>query len=328
MKNTEVRMRLGWVELYEETKDAGYVCRRCGISRPTLRKWYRRYKENGLKGLESQSKKPKHSPRQKIFQEQETWILALRKEMNIGARRIQNELVRQYDYHLSLASIQKVLQRNKVEPIQKPRRKKKHKRYQKEIPGERIQMDTCKIRPGMYQFTAVDDCTRLLVFEIYPRRTAKNTLLFLDKVCEEMPFPIQRIQTDRGTEFFAYKVQERLMEWGIKFRPNRPGAPHLNGKVERAQKTVLDEFYAITDLDDPELSLRLAEWQHFYNWTRKHGSIGTTPMDKLSKYSSKTPYWDDVERMFEPEKEYIRAISFLDDQAVRKLKRSILSASD
>ena len=159
MKNTELRMRLGWVELYEETKDAGFVCRRCGISRPTLRKWCRRYKEHGIKGLESQSKKPKHSPRQKIFQEQENWILTLRKEMNIGARRIQNELIRQYDYHLSLASIQKVLQRNKVEPIQKPRRKKKHKRYQKEVPGERIQMDTCKIRPGMYQFTAVDDCT-------------------------------------------------------------------------------------------------------------------------------------------------------------------------
>jgi transposase InsO family protein len=73
-------------------------------------------------------------------------------------------------------------------------------------------------------------------FEIYPRRTAKSTLLFLDKVVEVRPFPIQRIQTDRGTEIMAYKVQERLMDWRIKFRPNRPGAPHLNGKVERARK--------------------------------------------------------------------------------------------
>ena len=48
MNSTKVRMRLGWVQLYEETQDAGYVCRRCGISRPTLRKWYRRYLENGL----------------------------------------------------------------------------------------------------------------------------------------------------------------------------------------------------------------------------------------------------------------------------------------
>jgi transposase InsO family protein len=323
MNNAEVRMRLGWVQLYEETQDAGYVCRRCGISRPTLRKWYRRYQENGLEGLESLSRRPQKSPQQKIFQKQEKWILELRDEMNIGARRIQNELVRKYDFHLSLASIQKILNRNKVKPIQKPKRKKKHKRYQKEVPGERVQIDTCKIKPGMYQFTAVDDCTRYLVVEIYPRRTAKNTLLFLEKVCEEMPFPIQRIQTDRGTEFFAHKVQERLLEWGIKFRPNRPGAPHLNGKVERVQKTVIDEFYAIADLDDPELSLRLAEWQHFYNWYRKHGSIGTTPMEKLGHRYSTTPYCDDVEMMFDPEKEYIRAQSYLDDQAMKKLKRSL-----
>jgi len=299
------------------------VCRRCGISRPTLRKWHRRYQEKGLEGLKNQSKKPNFSPNRKIFAEQEEWILKLRREMNIGARRIQNELVRQYNLNLSLSSIQKVLARNQVKPILKPRRRKKHKRYQKEIPGERVQMDTCKIRPGMYQYTAVDDCTRCLVVEIYPRRAGKYTHLFLEKVIEEMPFPIQRIQTDRGTEFFAYKVQERLMEWGIKFRPNRPGAPHLNGKVERAQKTVLDEFYAIADLNDPELSLKLSEWQYFYNWIRKHGSIGTTPIGKLSQLYSKTPYWDEIEEMFEPDKEYIRALSYLDDQALQKLKRSM-----
>lgn len=33
---------------------------------------------------------------------------------------------------------------------------------------------------------------------------------------ERMPFPIQRIQTDRGLEFFAYEVQERLKKYGIK----------------------------------------------------------------------------------------------------------------
>jgi hypothetical protein len=29
---------------------------------------------------------------------------------------------------------------------------------------------------------------------------------------DRLPFSIQRIQTDRGQEFFAYQVQERLME--------------------------------------------------------------------------------------------------------------------
>jgi hypothetical protein len=42
----------------------------------------------------------------------------------------------------------------------------------------------------------------------------------------------ERIQTDRGLEFFAEAVQRRLMEWGIKFRPTKPRSPHLNGKVD------------------------------------------------------------------------------------------------
>jgi transposase InsO family protein len=320
MNDAEIRMRLGWVKLYQETGDAGYVCRRCGISRPTLRKWHKRYQEQGIEGLRSKSRRPINSPSRKIFKEQEKWILELRNSMNIGARRIQNELLRQYNFQLSLASIQKVLDKHSAKPIRKVKRRKQIKRYQKEIPGERVQMDTCKIRPGMYQFTAVDDCTRYLVAEIYPRRAGKYTMQFLETLVDEMPFPIQRIQTDRGTEFFAHAVQDRLLEWGIKFRPTPPASPHLNGKVERVQQTILLEFYALANLDAPDLSQQLAEWVHFYNWYRKHGSIKTTPSAKVTSLHAKTPYWDEVVTDFDPGKERIRAISYLDDQALGKLK--------
>jgi hypothetical protein len=58
-----------------------------------------------------------------------------------------------------------------------------------------------------------------------------------------MPFAIQRLQTDGGTEFFAEDVQRRLMAEAIGFRPVPPRSPHLNGKVERVQRTVLEEFW-------------------------------------------------------------------------------------
>ncbi|EHU07708.1 putative transposase 7 [Escherichia coli DEC1A] len=51
-------------------------------------------------------------------------------------------------------------------------------------------MDTCKIGPGLYQYTSVDDCTRYRVLRLYSRRTAVNSLDFIDCVIEEMPFPI------------------------------------------------------------------------------------------------------------------------------------------
>ena len=105
----KIQGRLKWVTLYEKVEDAGFVCRRCGISRPTLRKWVRRYQQSGLDGLADLSRRPKSSPNQKIDDEKVKWILKLRIEKNIGARRIQNELKRQYQYSLSLSTIHKVL---------------------------------------------------------------------------------------------------------------------------------------------------------------------------------------------------------------------------
>ena len=51
--------------------------------------------------------------------------------------------------------------------------------------------------------------------ELYKRRSATNTLDFIDVMIEQFPFPVQRIQCDRGREFFAVKVQEKLMKYSI-----------------------------------------------------------------------------------------------------------------
>ena len=110
-----------------------------------------------------------------------------------------------------------------------------------------------------------------------------------------MPFAVRRIQTDRGNEIFAEKFQRQLMEWAIKFRPIEPASPHLNGKVERAQLTVLDEFYATVDIKSPELSQELSEWQHYYDWQRPHTSLnGETPIDVNYELMPNMPYVDDV----------------------------------
>ena len=128
--NRDIQQRLTWVKLYQELGDAGLVCRRCGISRPTLRKWSRRYLEHGIKGLESQSRKPHSSPNTKITQYYEKLILELRCKRNLGARRIQSELRRQHEVHLGLATIHKTLKRNQVKPIRKYRRKKDYIRME------------------------------------------------------------------------------------------------------------------------------------------------------------------------------------------------------
>jgi transposase InsO family protein len=262
-------------------------------------------------------------PFQKVFSSQTKLIQRLRQK-NFGARRIQSELIRHHEFHLSLATIHKTLKRLNVGPLVRLKRKRSQfKRYSRPIPGDRVQMDTCKIGKGFYQYTAVDDCTRYKVVALFPKRTAANTLNFLEQVVEEMPFPVQRIQTDRGGEFFAYKVQERLMEWGIKFRPVRPGSPHLNEKVERAQKTDLDEFYTAVSLKASDLEDQLAQWQHYHNWQRPHGGLnGKAPIDRYFDVLPKTPFSEEVYSKYDPSKERFRSQNYQDDLRLQKLKRS------
>ena len=52
-----------------------------------------------------------------------------------------------------------------------------------------------------YQFTAIDDCTRLRVLRIYPRLNQKTAIQFVDYVLYRLPFGVEVIQTDNGAEF-------------------------------------------------------------------------------------------------------------------------------
>ena len=64
--NAKIKARLKWLELYKEKRNAGLVCLRCGISRPTLRKWFRRYEESGIDGLYDKSTRLLRSPNKKV----------------------------------------------------------------------------------------------------------------------------------------------------------------------------------------------------------------------------------------------------------------------
>jgi transposase InsO family protein len=74
----------------------------------------------------------------------------------------------------------------------------------------------------------------------------------------------------------------------------------LNGKVERAQQTVLTEFYATADLKAADFEEQLGLWQMYYNYQRIHGSLGTTPIQRVSELLSQTPYSDEVQAAFNP----------------------------
>jgi transposase InsO family protein len=55
-----------------------------------------------------------------------------------------------------------------------------------------------------------------------------------------------------------------------------PGRPKINGRVERANRTHTEEFYAVTDAEPTLADLRpaLLEWETTYNTVRPHQALG------------------------------------------------------
>lgn len=97
------------------------------------------------------------------------------------------------------------------------------------------------------------------------------------------------------------------MDWAIKFRPIPPRSPHLNGKVERAQRADLEEFWATVDPKDTDIEMRLAEWQHHWNWERPHTALnGATPIERVCELLDKTPLTEEIETRYDADKERIR----------------------
>jgi transposase InsO family protein len=159
------------------------------------------------------------------------------------------------------------------------------------MPGHRVQLDVKFIAPlkgsrkKHYQFTAIDDCTRIRVLRIYDRLNQTMAIRFLDYVLEKLPFKVEVIQTDNGAEFgsqFHYHVLDR----GIGHVYIKPATPRLNGKVERSHRIDQEEFYRMLEglvIDDTGLfNERLKAWEDFYNFNRPHGALGgLTPYERL-----------------------------------------------
>lgn len=292
-----IKARETWVKCYEELGSVSKAARKYGIPRSTLYRWIKRVELVGKDGLKGYSKRPKILAKQKINPELVELIKSIRTEFGFGPQRISLHLLRMHDQTISGPTVWRVLKDNNIPNIKKYRKHNDIIRYNRPIPGDRVQIDVTKIGPKCYQFTAIDDCTRLRVLRLYSNKKAESTVDFLGHILDTLQFPVHRIQTDWGTEFFNEVFQEELIEHFIKYRPIKPRSPHLNGKVERSQLTDKSEFYSTIPRKERNLDLapRLLEWQNFYNHKRPHSALkGKTPYEKFLEVEPLVPIQPDV----------------------------------
>jgi len=100
-----LKARLRWVQFYEATQNAALTCRRCGISKKTLGKWWRRYQEQGEAGLHWHSRGPHKLRERKVTPAHEALILGLRRTRKLGPKGLQRELLRLHQLRFSTRTI-------------------------------------------------------------------------------------------------------------------------------------------------------------------------------------------------------------------------------
>jgi transposase InsO family protein len=275
----------------KETGNISKACRYFGISRQAFYKWKKAYAEHGEEGLIN-SKPCPENPKLRTPPEIEEKVLYLRRHYHLGPLRISWYLDRYHGMKISSGGVHSVLKRHGLNRL--PQNTKKRsiltRRYEKQVPGHHIQVDVKFLKlptkegkiVKRFQYTAIDDATRIRALKLYERHTQKNAIDFINHVIEKFPFRIHTVRTDNGHEFQA-RFHWHVEDLGVRHIYIKPRSPNLNGKVERSHGIDDTEFYQLlTYTDDVNLNRKLAQWEQFYNFNRPHTALkGKTPYEVL-----------------------------------------------
>jgi transposase InsO family protein len=274
-----------------------------GVSRQTATKWVRRYRELGVAGLEDRTSRPHRSPRT-LSEERVRAILVARHELAVGPHRLA-PLVGS-----PRSTIGDVLRRHGLSRLaDRDRPTGIPIRYVRERPGELLHMDVKKLGRipdgGGHRFRGrgggtprarrgydhvhqvVDDMSRVAYAAIYPDERGPTCAAFLREAAAffaRLGVRIERVMTDNAKNYTrSAAFGEALAEVGARHLTTRPFRPQTNGKSERFNRTMLDEWaYARPYTSNNERLLAFAPWLDHYNRHRPHSALGgLTPMDVL-----------------------------------------------
>jgi len=288
----DIRRKLNCLQFAQDCGSVVLTCRKFGVAKSSFYRWKALYKEKGEAGLINRKPCPENLLLRTPAPIEEK-ILHLRRTYHFGPDRIAWYLERYHQIKISGKGVYYVLKRHGLNRLPQNCRKRSiptYKRYQKQVPGHHIQVDvkflTFIDKQGRklkrYQYTAIDDATRIRALKIYPKHTQANAIRFVNYVIEQFPFRLHTIRTDNGHEFQA-KFHWHLKDLGINHFYIRPATPRLNGKVERSHLTDKLEFYQLIDYKgDVDLAKKLRDWEAFYNFLRPHAALnGKTPYERL-----------------------------------------------
>jgi transposase InsO family protein len=288
-----------------------------GVSRTTAYRWWRRYRAEGEGGLYDRSSRPHRCPGRTSI-EVEGKIVELRRSRKLGPARIGMILSMPTSTVWRVLCRHGL---NRLSWMDRPTGRV-IRRYERSSPGELIHIDIKKLgriptgggwralgieqgrrnslgyrrhdgtgnRPSTlgygYIHAAVDDHTRLAYVEVLDDEKGVTAAEFTRRAVSwfaQHGVLVQAVMTDNGSCYRSNVYADTLGADSIRHVRIPPRQPQINGKVERFNRTMLDEWaYVQIYLSEDERIAALVTWLHTYNHHRNHTAIGGPPIHRVT----------------------------------------------
>lgn len=299
--------RLRLVQRIESGWSVAAAAESMNISRQCAHKWWSRYRHEGVDGLRDRSSRPLSCPHQTSARV-ERRIVALRQSRKLGPARLAGIV------GVPASTVHRVLVRHGVNRLRWMDRPTGRviRRIHTSRPGELVHIDVKKLarvpdggghkihgRTGTrngsmgkrglgytHVHTAIDAYSRLAYSEFAGVENTVNCVAFLHRAIAWFAargITVDKILTDNGNGYRSIPWRDTCDELGIKHRRTKPYHPATNGKVERFNRTLLDEWaYARLWKTEASRARGLDRWLHTYNHHRHHTAIGGPPISLVN----------------------------------------------
>ena len=259
-----------------------------GVCPRTVRKWVKRFRSEGIAGLQDRSSRP-HRVRRPTPAETIARIETLRRQRWTGA-----QIARETG--VSKASVSRILRRLGLSRLRALEPADPVRRYEREHPGELIHIDIKKLgridsighritgdRRGQsnrrgrgeglgweFVHVCIDDASRIAFAQVMPDEKKESAIAFLKAALayyQSLGVTVTCVMTDNGSCYKAFDFRDACRDLGLKHIRTRPYTPKTNGKAERFIQSALREWaYAQPYTHSNRRTAELPRWLHRYNW--------------------------------------------------------------
>jgi len=300
-----------------ELGNVSAACRELGLSRALFYRWRRRFERYGADGLHPRRTVARRGRPSEVPAHVERTLIGLALAWPTwGPQRLAVQLARQAGLVLAPSTVYRALRRAGLRTrqqrllvlehhsasraglltartrrtLEKARRSRPQRHVETSVPGELVCLDCFYVGKlkgvgKVWQITACDAASSYALARVFvqPQPTSETTARFLRRVLvphfRETGWPIQRVLTDRGSEF-AGDFAKTCREVRIRHTQTKPRHAWTNGFVERLQGTILHEHWRVefrrryfTQLS--QLQRSLDSFLRFYNHDRPHHGYRT-----------------------------------------------------